>query len=175
MRYIIIALLMIFAVICNAQNKIPAHWVSGTHAGHDYADLGLPSGTLWATCNIGANAPEEYGDFFAWGEVEPKDWFVPENYLYHTGKIIQDSRYGEFYECIDIGWNISGTEYDAAVNLWGNGWRMPTQEEQYELTMMCWSNAMIEENDVNGQRFCGPHTNSIFIPAAGLMGDSKHM
>ena len=81
MRYIIIALLMIFAVICNAQNKIPAHWVSGTHAGHDYADLGLPSGTLWATCNIGANAPEEYGDFFAWGEVEPKDWFVPENYL----------------------------------------------------------------------------------------------
>ena len=64
MRYIITALLMIFAVICNAQNKIPAHWVSGTHAGHDYADLGLPSGTLWATCNIGANAPEEYGDFF---------------------------------------------------------------------------------------------------------------
>lgn len=100
-----IMLITLFAQMAKAQNKIPAHWVSGTHAGHDYADLGLPSGTLWATCNIGANAPEEYGDFFAWGEVEPKDWFVPENYLYHTGKIIQDSRYGEFYECIDIGWN----------------------------------------------------------------------
>ncbi len=72
MRYIITALLMIFAVICNAQNKIPAHWVSGTHAGHDYADLGLPSGTLWATCNIGANAPEEYGDFFAWAKLSQR-------------------------------------------------------------------------------------------------------
>ena len=114
-----IMLITLFAQMAKAQNKIPAHWVSGTHAGHDYADLGLPSGTLWATCNIGANAPEEYGDFFAWGEVEPKDWFVPENYLYHTGKIIQDSRYGEFYECIDIGWNISGTEYGCSSESMG--------------------------------------------------------
>lgn len=157
-------LMAFFAIETKAQ---PDSWVSGTRAGHDYANLGLPSGTLWATCNIGANAPEEYGDFFAWGEVEPKDWFIPENYLYHTGEIIQDPRYGEFYECIDIGWNISGTEYDAATQLWGNGWRMPTQEEQYELTMMCWSNGIVEENGVKGQRFCGPNTNSIFIPAAG--------
>lgn len=159
-----ILLMALMAIETKAQ---PDPWVSGTHAGHDYADLGLPSGNLWATHNIGATAPEEYGDFFAWGEVEPKDWFVPDNYLYYTGEIIYDPNLGSWYEFVDIGDQISGTEYDAAVHLWGSGWRMPTEDDRYELTSRCWSNKIVEQNGVKGRIYCGPNENSIFIPAAG--------
>jgi len=164
MKYYILAFFATLTSFCFAQ---PDPWVSGTHGGYEYADLGLPSGTLWATHNIGATKPEEYGDFFAWGEIEPKDWFERGNYQYQTGEIIKDSRFGSWYECIDIGENISGTEYDAAVQLWGNGWRMPTREELYELTTRCWSNGIVERNGVKGRILCGPNENSIFIPAAG--------
>ena len=63
------AVTMLCAASCTKQKGLEA---SGSFNGHDYVDLGLPSGTLWATCNIGAASPEEYGDYFAWGETEPK-------------------------------------------------------------------------------------------------------
>ena len=58
---------------------------SGAHNGHEYVDLGLPSGLKWATCNVGANSPEEYGDYFAWGETEPKTTYNWDSYKYYDG------------------------------------------------------------------------------------------
>jgi hypothetical protein len=87
--------------------------------GHEYVDLGLPSGTLWATCNVGANSPEEYGDFFAWGEVEPKEEYTNENYTYTETS------------------NVLPLSADAANANWGEAWRMPTRNEQDELRIYC--------------------------------------
>ena len=86
---------------------------SGTQDGHDYVDLGLPSGTKWATCNVGASKPWEYGGYYAWGETEPK-----KNY---------DS---SAYKC--------SSEDDAAHANWGGKWRMPTRAQQGELLKECY-------------------------------------
>ena len=68
-----IMLMMVFALGCTKPDEL--NNVSGNYNGHDYVDLGLPSGTLWATCNVGADTPEGYGDYFAWGETELKDYY----------------------------------------------------------------------------------------------------
>ena len=92
---------------------------------HEYIDLGLPSGLKWATCNIGANAPEEVGDYFAWGEIKPKDKYTEENSLTYTKNIATSK---------NRLWNISGKpKYDAATANWGKEWRMPTKDEMLEL------------------------------------------
>ena len=119
--------------------------------GHTYVDLGLPSGLLWATCNIGATSPEEYGDYFAWGETSPKEEYTEENSLTY-GKQMSD---------------ISGNaQYDAATANWGGDWRMPTRAEQQELLNNCtWT--WTTQNGVNGYNVEGPNGNSIFLPAAG--------
>ena len=119
--------------------------------GHTYVDLGLPSGLLWATCNIGATLPEEYGDYFAWGETSPKEEYTEENSLTY-GKQMSD---------------ISGNaQYDAATANWGGDWRMPTRAEQQELLNNCtWT--WTTQNGVNGYNVEGPNGNSIFLPAAG--------
>ena len=114
----------------------------------DYVDLGLPSGLLWATCNVGANAPEEYGDYFAWGETTPKDTYTLENYTYSENPAILPSN------------------HDAATVNWGSGWRMPTKEEWQELynnTTVTWTT----QNGVSGRRFTAENGNSLFLPAAG--------
>ncbi|MBQ0155830.1 MAG: hypothetical protein KBT22_04555 [Bacteroidales bacterium] len=104
-----------------------------TSSDHEYVDLGLPSGTLWATCNIGATKPEEFGDYFAWGETEPK-----ENYNDETYKWVVESRvfYSKYIE--KTGPFVLLAEDDAVVANWGNGWRMPTNEEQRELVEECY-------------------------------------
>ena len=78
----LLAVAMLCAAGCTKTNETEA---SGTFNGHEYVDLGLPSGTLWATCNIGAASPEEHGDYFAWGETKPKDAYNWENYKYCNG------------------------------------------------------------------------------------------
>ena len=118
----------------------------------------------WATCNIGASTPEEYGDYFAFGETEPKDEYTEENYM------LYGISHGEAH--IGIGKIISGTEYDAASKQWGDDWRMPTEEELYELLSHC-SWQWITKNGVNGYRVIGPNGNSIFLPAAGTF-NSEH-
>ena len=124
--------------------------------GHKAVDLGLR--VKWATCNIGASNPEEYGDYFAFGETEPKDEYTEENYM------LYGIPHGETY--IDIGKIISGTEYDAARKQWGDKWRMPAEEELYELFRNClWQ--WITINDINGYKVIGPNGNSILLPAAG--------
>lgn len=118
---------------------------------HECVDLGLPSGLKWATCNVGANSPEEYGDYYAWGETTTKAEYTDENSLL-IGK-----------EMDDISGNV---EYDAAAANWGGDWRMPKYTEFEELVNECtW--IWVTQNGVNGYSVIGPNGNSIFLPAAG--------
>lgn len=125
---------------------------SGIINGHEWVDLGLPSGLKWATCNVGASSPEEYGNYYAWGETETKAEYTEENSL-TDGKQMSD---------------ISGNaQYDVATANWGGSWRMPTREQMEELVDRCeWE--WIQVNGVNGYKLTGPNGNSIFLPAAGF-------
>lgn len=135
----------------------------GIISGHEYVDLGLPSGTLWATCNLGTTSPYENGPYFAWGEVEPRDYFSWETYKFFEGFYPYE---GGWWLLEDIGEDICGTEYDAATHQWGGGWRMPNETERYELRMRCWSEWTTEKG-INGVRVHGPNEHSIFLPACG--------
>ncbi len=138
----------------------------GIIGGHEYVDLGLPSGTLWATYNVGATSPYEKGQYFAWGEVEPREDFSWESYKFFEG-YETDPNNGSWAVLENIGADICGTEYDAARYQWGNGWRLPNEEERYELRMLCWNNGLSEENGVRGVRIYGPNEHSIFLPVCG--------
>ncbi len=144
---------------------------------YEYVDLGLPSGTLWATCNVGANAPEEYGDYFAWGETQPKDTYNWSTYQYCNGsnntltKYCNNSSYG--YNGFTDDLITLLPEDDAATANWGEGWRMPTKEEWEELynnTTVIWTT----QNGVNGMLFTADNSNSLFLPAAGSSAGSGH-
>ena len=139
---------------------------------HAYVDLGLPSGLKWATCNVGATTPEEYGDYFAWGEVEPKTVYDWSTYKYcvdnidNLTKYCYDSDYGK--DGFTDNKTVLDPEDDAAHVNWGGAWRMPTLEEQEELVNNCtWT--WTTQNGVNGYKVTGPNGNSIFLPAAGIM------
>ena len=141
----------------------------------EYVDLGLPSGLLWATCNVGANSPEDYGDYFAWGETQPKDTYSYGTYQYCMGSVTSMTKY-----CSNSNYGYNGftdnlttlePSDDAAKVNWGNGWRMPTDEEWQELldnTTVTWTT----QNGVNGLRFTASNGNSIFLPAAGYHSGS---
>ena len=123
----------------------------GEIAGHGYVDLGLPSGVKWATCNVGASSPEDYGDYFAWGETSPKVGYTWKNSV----------TYGE--QMSDISGN---DQYDAATANWGGSWRMPTREQMEELVDYCeWEWTQV--NGVYGSKVTGPNGSCIFLPAAG--------
>ena len=126
--------------------------ISGTENGHNYVDLGLPSGLKWATCNVGATTPEEYGGYYAWGETTTKIEYTEENCL-TSGKQMND---------------ISGNaQYDAATANWGGNWRMPKSTELEELIENCtWTRTA--HNGVDGYKVEGPNGNSIFLPEAGF-------
>ena len=120
-------------------------------------DLGLPSGTKWASYNVGAAAPDEYGGSYAWGETDIKDSYSWSNYKYCNGSA---------ETCINIGDDISGTQYDVATQKWGNGWQMPTSTQFSELEDKCtWE--WTTQNGIKGQKVTGPNGNSIFLPAVG--------
>ena len=130
-----------------------------TYEDHDYVDLGLPSGTLWATCNVGANSPEEYGDYFAWGETAPKDVYNWSTYQYYDGSNLTK------YTGSDGLTNLL-PEDDAATANWGNGWRMPSDAEWQELLDNT-TNIWTTQNGVNGRLFTANNGNSLFLPASG--------
>ena len=135
--------------------------VSNMANGHEYVDLGLPSGLKWATCNVGANKPEDYGDYFAWGETETKTKYSRENSLTFGHSISELRRRG-----IVDGNNRLTSSYDAARAKWGGRWRMPTKEELEELKENCrWE--WTTQNGVKGYKVTGPNGNSIFLPTAG--------
>ena len=126
----------------------------------EYVDLGLS--VKWATFNVGATSPEDYGDYFAWGETEPKETYSWATYKWGTSSNLTK------YNTTD-GKTTLDPEDDAAKVLWGGYWRMPSKEEVDELTQQCtwiWTT----HNNVNGYKVTGPNGNSIFLPAAGYKG-----
>jgi hypothetical protein len=140
---------------------------------HEYVDLGLPSGTLWATCNIGASVPEGYGDYFAWGETAPKDYYDWDNYMWCDGTRNTLTKYctNSYYGTVD-GKTELDPEDDAASANWGSAWRMPTLEQLQELEEYCdWQ--WMEMNGVYGRLAIGPNGKTIFLPASG--GYSDHL
>lgn len=137
---------------------------------HEWVDLGLPSGTLWATCNVGANSPEEYGDYFAWGETEPKSNYDWSTYKYCNGSPETMTKY-----CTNIRYGIvdNKTELepsdDAATVNWGNDWQMPSLGQVEELTCGSYTNiSWTTLNGVHGRKITSKSNgNSIFLPTAG--------
>lgn len=125
-------------------------------------DLGLPSGTKWACCNIGAEAPEEYGGFYAWGETVEKSLYEMGNYAY----LDENEKYDYFGE------DISGTVYDASYVNWGDSWRMPSNEQITELQDNCTSKWILL-NDVCGLLISGSNGATIFFPASGFSRDGN--
>lgn len=147
---------------------------------HEYVNLGLPSGTLWATCNLGAQSPEKYGDYYAWAELVPKevyswsryvwikagrsDWKGCNKYTVPDGLMV-----GVWYsDDIFVGDNLTKLlpEDDAARMTWGEGWSIPTAEQFNELI----NYSTCTSDNLNGSRvykIVGPNKNCIYLPYAG--------
>lgn len=164
MKKLFLIFFVFYTTICNSQNYV---------GGHEYVDLGLPSGDCWATCYVGASTPEEYGGLYAWGETETKDVYTDETYLYTPiyveGKdSIDPEGYTHhtdgYYVYTGLGNDIAGTQYDVAYVKWGHGWRIPTYEQAYELLVNC-TFEYVEKNGVKGLKVTGPNKNSIFLTA----------
>ena len=130
---------------------------------HEYVDLGLPSHTLWATCNVGASKPEEIGDYYAWGETNTKTSYEWSNYVFSGGS---EST------CYDLGSDISFTDYDVALIKWGKPWSMPKLEDWQEIIQHCtWTSTT--QNNVSGLKITSRNNgNSIFIPFSGCRWDT---
>lgn len=156
--------------VCSSRLKYESN---GSYKGHDYVDMGLPGGTLWATCNIGANTPEGYGNYYAWGETETKDTYTWENYIYAEGTSLKDPRWTKYCRQSDKGNNgftdnLTTLQFsdDAARANWGGDWRMPTEDEWdalLEYTTSTWTT----QNGVYGWLFTASNGATLFLPAAG--------
>ena len=148
----------------------------GGQTAGEWVDLGLPSGLLWAKCNLGATTPEGYGDYYAWGETATKDVYNWSTYKYCDGS---DNTLTKYCYNSSIGYNgftdnLTTLEAmdDAAAQKLGNGARMPTKAEWEELirnTTAEWT----QVNGVNGRKFTAPNGKSLFLPAAGYRYGSK--
>ena len=186
------ALLLIGVISCTKDPEIPTgklFWlndhgggnsssttVSGTYNGHDYVDLGLPSGTLWATCNVGASKPQDYGNYYAWGETTTKNIYDWNTYKYANGDYKKLTKYCGLSNYGNNGFTDNLTTLqssdDAAIANWGSGWCMPTQGEWQELidnTSHTWT----YHNGVNGQLFTASNGYTLFLPAAGYCAFSS--
>ena len=151
---------MLVAFTANAQSDPQAYLGCPDNNHPHLIDLGLPSGTKWACCNVGADKPEAYGGYYAWGETEEKSIYNNETYQYYNG----------YWQ--NLGSGISGTEYDVAQEKWKGPWVMPSREQQFELVNNCTS-TWTTQNGVRGKLFTGANGGSIFLPAAGSRRDSS--
>lgn len=134
---------------------------------HPHAiDLGLPSGTKWACCNVGASSPEECGGYYAWGETEEKEYYDITSYKYAYLNP-NPTYYDDMYIFVNIGTNISGTEYDVAHLKWGNGYCIPTADQIEELQMNCKHGYFESYRGVEGYYYTASNGNRIFIPVSG--------
>lgn len=128
-----------------------------------WVDLGLS--VMWAKCNIGAQTPEEYGCYYAFGETEEKDTYTWDNYLHYT--MNENGEWeGPLHDLLVSRRHLAGTEFDVAHVTWGNGAVMPTSDEFQELFSKCTRRDAIY-NGVKGNKFTGPNGNSIFLPFCG--------
>ena len=150
-------------------------------------DLGLPSGLKWAECNLGAEKPEDYGDYFAWGEVEPyyssqdpltwkegkSEGYNWPSYKWGNGASSTLTKYNTDSPRGSVdNKTVLDPEDDAAHVILGGKWRMPTDAEWIELIAKCtWTRTT--QNGVNGRLVTGPNGNSIFLPAAGRRYDTN--
>ena len=157
-----VAIMLMFVALlstgCTEKEEVDKDWV----------DLGLPSGLLWATRNVGATSPEDYGDYFAWGETSPKEVYNWDTYRYCNGDYDQLTKYcskSSFgYNGFTDNLTILQPGDDAATANYGG--RTPTKEEWQELlnnTTVSWTTL----NGVNGRLFTASNGNSLFLPAAG--------
>ena len=148
----------------------------GIENGYQWVDLGLPSGIKWASCNVGAEKPEDYGNYYAWGEVSPKEDYSWATYKYANGAYDKLTKYCNKASCGANGFTDNKTtldpEDDAARVNWGGSWRMPTYAEWDELQENCtWT--WTTQNGINGYRVASKtNSNSIFLPAAGYRRDT---
>lgn len=153
------------------------NYSSAEYVCHEYVDLGLPSGTLWATCNVGANTPEGYGDYFAWGETEPKNTYNWENYKHCNGRYNTLTKYNDLEELGYSGYFDNQTCLlpidDPATANWGSDWCTPTVEQIKEL---CEYTRIVEtkQNGIDGRLFCAENGKSIFMPASGWCFNEGH-
>ena len=130
--------------------------INCSHNGHEYVDLGLPSGTLWAKCNVGAATPEGLGDFYAWGEIYSKNNYSRDTYVYGDEQL-----------------DSLPADADVASVFWGGGWRIPTSDEMEELRSCCvWK--YVQQNGRNGFQVTGPNGGSIFLPCGGYKYGTYH-
>ena len=166
-------------ITINDINKVIDSILNGPHGEEqpgDWVDLGLPSGTIWATRNVGASAPEDFGDHFAWGETAPKSYYDWNTYKWYQEYQDADGYWHSGYTkyCTQSGYGLDGfvdnkTELDpsddAACAHYPGG-RMPSSEQILELVDNCiWT--WTQRNGVNGQLVTGPNGNTMFLPAAG--------
>ena len=156
-----------FGVIYGEEKSFKTNSITGTINGREWIDLGLPSGLKWATCNVGASSPEDYGDYFAWGETETKSEYTESNSL--TYGLTISGLHSQGY--IDVGGNLTPS-HDAATANWGGSWRMPTEDEIKELIDECtWT--WTTQGGVKGYKVTGPNGNHIFLPVAGYRSGSS--
>ena len=126
---------------------------------HPHAlDLGLPSGTKWACCNIGASMPFDDGNYFAWGETEPKSVFYYDDYQFYDPSGPTTYKF--------LGNNIAASQYDAATKLWGSDWCLPTVEECEELIKYC-KLEFFPDDDKRALLLTSPNGNRLWLPFAG--------
>ena len=140
-------------------------------ADYQYVDLGLS--VKWATCNVGANKPEETGDYFAWGETEPKDYYDWSNYKWCKGYRDELTKYCDYdsYGIVDKIYVLQLSDDAARVN-WGGNWRMPLKSELDELYNSCtWTSTT--QNGTKGHLVTGKNGNSIFLPKAGYKSEGS--
>ncbi len=160
-------------ITISENTTLYAQWMALSGDSHSFVDLGLPSGILWATCNVGAANPEDYGYYFAWAETMEKGAYTWESYRYAEGttwnyprltKYCSDPLFGDnsFSDNLFV---IEASD-DAATANWGSDWRMPTSTEMQELFDNC-THSWTTQNGINGLLFVGSNDNSIFLPAAG--------
>ncbi len=162
---------------CSKNGKTEDIRPTGEENGHTWVNLGLPSGLKWASCNVGATAPEDYGNYYAWGETETKTDYSWATYKYANGAYDKLTKYCTNASSGDDGFTDDKTtldpEDDAAHVNWGGEWRMPTDAEWTELRNNCtWT--WTTQNGVEGYLVASEtNGNSIFLPAAGFRYDTN--
>ena len=153
--------------------------VSGVFNGHEYVDLDLPSGTLWATCNVGATTAQGYGYgyHFAWGETTTKHYYSWSSYKYCQGSYTRLTKYctkPSYAYDMNSNDNLTVLQLcdDAATANWGNGWRTPTYDEWQELYNNT-INIKTTQNGVVGRLFSSENGKTLFLPADGFRSDDN--
>lgn len=150
--------------------------IRGTCGGYTYIDLGLPSGTLWAEYNVGASSSNLIGSYFAWGETATKKYYSYDTYKYNVGS----NGFVFYNKYYDTSWGsyrgdyLTELEYsdDAAYRNWGSCWRMPSNDQMWELYKKCtWT--WCTRSGYDGYLVTGPNGSSIFFPTTGSYSGNK--